>query len=326
MVEKNITYAEAIKEALSEEMARDESVYIMGEDIGVWGNLFGCTRGLIEIFGNDRVKDAPISEAAIAGCAVGSAAIGMRPVIEIMYIDFISIAMDQIINHGARWHQLSNGKINIPLVVRTQGGLGLRNSSQHSQSLENWFVNIPGLVVVMPSTPYDVKGLLKTSIRDDNPIILIEHKALYRTKGSIPEGEYTVPLGKADIKKEGKDITIIATSWMVLHALSASHELEKKGISCEVIDPRTLYPLDEETVISSVQKTKRCLVVTESPAAGGWSGEIASVVMEKCFDSLIKPVKRITGIRTGIPYDKDLERLVVPNAAQIVEGVYSIFN
>ncbi len=320
MNERTITYAEAIREALFQEMERDENVYILGEDVGVWGNLFGCTKGLLEKFGKDRVKDTPISEAAIAGCAVGSAAYGLRPVMEIMYIDFISIALDQIINHAARWHQLSNGKIRVPLVVRTQGGVGFRNSSQHSQSLENWFVNIPGLVVVMPSNPYDAKGLLKASIRDDNPIIFIEHKALYRIKGEVPEGDYTIPIGRAEVKRKGTSLTIIANSWMVIHALEAANELAKEGISCEVIDPRTLYPLDEETIIQSVQKTGLCMVVNEAPAAGGWSGEVAAIVMENCFNDLKKPVKRITGMRTGIPYDKDLERMVVPTVQTIIDN------
>jgi len=321
MTERTLTYAEAIREALEQEMDRDENVYILGEDVGVWGNLFGCTKGLLERFGKERVKDTPIAEAAIAGCAAGSAAYGLRPVIEIMYIDFISIAMDQIINHAARWHQLSGGKVRVPMVVRTQGGVGFRNSSQHSQSLENWFVNIPGLVVVMPATPYDVKGLLIAAIRDDNPVIFIEHKALYRLKGPVPEEPYTIPLGKGDIKRVGSDVTIIANSWMVWHALEAAEILGREGISCEVVDPRTLYPLDEELICASVRKTGLCVVVNEAPAAGGWSGEVASVVMENCFHDLKKPVKRVTGMRTGIPYDKDLERMVVPGVSQVVEAV-----
>jgi pyruvate/2-oxoglutarate/acetoin dehydrogenase E1 component len=264
------------------------------------------------------VRDTPISEAALMGCTVGSAAAGLRPVAEIMYIDFISIALDQIINHAARWHQLSGGRVNVPLVVRTQGGVGFRNSSQHSQSLENWFVNIPGLVVVMPSTPYDVKGLLKAAVRDDNPVIFIEHKAMYRTKGIVPVEDYLVPLGKAEVKRPGSELTIVATSWMVLHALAAAEELAKQGISVEVVDPRTLYPLDEATICDSVRKTGHCLVVVEAPAAGGFSGEIASVVMERCFSDLKKPVKRLCGMRTGVPYDKDLERAVVPSAADVV--------
>jgi len=324
MSERLLTYAEAIKEALDQEMTRDDTVFLMGEDIGVWGNLFGCSRGLLEKYGKERVRDTPISEAAFTGCGVGSAAAGLRPVVEIMYIDFISIATDQIVNHAARWHQLSCGKIKVPMVIRTQGGVGFRNSSQHSQSLENWFVNIPGLVVVMPSTPYDVKGLLKASIRDDNPVVFIEHKAVYRNKGPVPEDDYVLPLGVADIKREGKDLTIVANSWMVLHALAAAEELSKEGISCEVVDPRTLYPLDEQTICNSVKKTGLCLVVNEAPAAGGWSGEVAAVVMENCFDALKKPVKRLTGMRTGIPYDKDLERAVVPGVKEVIEAARNL--
>jgi pyruvate/2-oxoglutarate/acetoin dehydrogenase E1 component len=291
---------------------------VLGEDVAIWGNLFGCTKGLVAKYGKDRVRDTPISEAALMGCAVGSAAAGMRPVAEIMYIDFISIAMDQIVNHAARWHQLSGGRLKVPLVVRTQGGVGFRNSSQHSQSLENWFVNVPGLVVIMPSSPYDVKGLLKAAVRDDNPVIFIEHKALYRNKGNVPREDYVLPIGVAEVKRAGSDLTIVANSWMVLHALAAAEELAKQGISAEVVDPRTLYPLDERTIADSVRKTGHCLVVNEAPAAGGFSGEIASVVMEHCFSSLKKPVRRLCGRRTGIPYDKDLERAVVPAAADVV--------
>ena len=321
---KTMTYCEALREAYREEMQRDESVYLIGEDIGRWGNLFGASKGLLEEFGPDQVKDAPISEAAIAGCAVGSAMMGMRPIVEIMYIDFISIAMDQIVNHAAKYHQLSCGQVTVPVVFRTQGGVGMRNSSQHSQSLENWFVNVPGLITVMPSTPYDMKGLLKSAIRDDNPVVVIEHKALYFTKGQVPEEEYFVPLGVADVKREGSDVTIIATSWMVLHALAAAEKLAKKGVSCEVLDPRTLWPLDKKTLIKSVKKTGRCVVVTEAPAEGGWSGEAAAVIQENCFDELKKPVKRVCGMRTGVPYGKDLERAVVPNEEWIIKGVQDV--
>jgi pyruvate dehydrogenase E1 component beta subunit len=318
MADRMLTYADAIREALDQELARDPAVYLLGEDVGVWGNLFGCSRGLLAKYGPERVRDTPISEAALMGCAAGSAAAGMRPVAEIMYIDFVSIAMDQIVNHAARWHQLSGGKVTVPLVVRTQGGVGFRNSSQHSQSLENWFVNVPGLVVVMPSTPYDAKGLLKAAIRDDNPVVVIEHKAVYRKMGPVPEDDYVIPLGVADVKRPGRDLTIVATSWMVLHTLAAADELAREGIECEVIDPRTLYPLDEKTVVDSVAKTGRCLVVTEAPAAGGWSGEVAAVVQEACFGRLQRPVRRLCGRRTGIPYDKDLERAVVPGPVDVV--------
>lgn len=316
-----ITFGEAIRQAYREEMRRDRRVFLMGEDVGRWGGLYRSSKGLLGEFGPGRIKDAPISEAAIAGCAVGSAALGMRPIVEIMYIDFITIAMDQIVNHAAKWHQLSNGRLKLPIVFKTQGGAGRRNSSQHSQSLENWFVNIPGLITVMPSTPYDVKGLLKSAVRDDNPVVFIEHKALYFEKGEVPEEEYLIPLGQADIKRAGRDVTIIATSWMVLLALQAADHLQAQGISCEVVDPRTLWPLDQEMLIRSVKKTGLCLVVTEAPAEGGWSGEASSVVHEHCFRDLKKPVLRLCGMRTGIPYGPVLERQVIPSEATIVEAV-----
>ena len=249
-----ITFGEAIRQAYEEEMARDKNVFLIGEDVGRWGSLYRSSRGLLEKFGTDQIKDTPISEAAIAGCGVGAAAMGMRPIVEIMYIDFITIAMDQIVNHAAKWHQLSNGKVKLPMVFKTQGGAGRRNSSQHSQCLENWFVYVPGLITVMPSSPYDVKGLLKSAIRNDNPVVFIEHKALYFDKGEVPEGKYLIPLGKAEVKRTGEDVTIIATSWMVSFALKAAEQLQEEGISCEVIDPRTLWPLDKETITRSVKK------------------------------------------------------------------------
>jgi len=316
-----ITFGEAIKQAYREEMQRDKNVFLMGEDVGRWGSLYRSSAGLLEALGPEQIKDAPISEAAIAGCGVGSALMGMRPIVEFMYIDFISIAMDQIVNHAAKWHQLSNGKIKLPMVIKTQGGAGRRNSSQHSQSLENWVVNVPGLITVMPSTPYDVKGLLKSAIRNDNPVVFIEHKCLYFDKQEVPEEEYLIPLGQADIKRAGDDVTIIATSWMVTFALQAAEQLAEEGISCEVIDPRTLWPLDKETIIQSVKKTGRCLVVTEAPAEGGWSGEASSVVHEHCFGDLKKPVKRHCAIRTGIPYGSVLERQVIPSEDSIMEAV-----
>ena len=316
-----ITFGEAIKQAYREEMQRDKNVFLMGEDVGRWGSLYRSSTGLLEALGPEQIKDAPISEAAIAGCGVGSALMGMRPIVEFMYIDFISIAMDQIVNHAAKWHQLSNGKIKLPMVIKTQGGAGRRNSSQHSQSLENWFVNVPGLITVMPSTPYDVKGLLKSAIRNDNPVVFIEHKCLYFDKQEVPEEEYLIPLGQADIKRAGDDVTIIATSWMVTFALQAAERLAADGISCEVIDPRTLWPLDKETIIRSVKKTGLCLVVTEAPAEGGWSGEASSVVHEHCFSDLKKPVKRHCAIRTGIPYGSVLERQVIPSEDSIMETV-----
>ena len=323
-MERKILFNKALNEAMAEELAHDPEVFIIGEDVGRWGNLYGVTQGLMKKFGKDRVVDSPISEAALAGLCVGSAAMGMRPVAEIMYIDFISIAMDQIVNFAAKYPQLSSGEIRMPIVFRTQGGAGTRNSSQHSQSLENWFVNIPGLITVMPSTPYDAKGLLKSAIRCNDPVIFIEHKSLYLTKGEVPEGEYTIPLGVADVKREGTDITIIATSMMVSMALQAAEKLQAEGISCEVVDPRTLYPLDKDTLVNSVKKTGRCLVVTEAPAEGGWSGEASTVINENCFGLLKAPVKRVCGMRTGVPYGYVLEWKVIPCVDWIIDGVKEI--
>ncbi len=316
-----MSYRDAIRETTAGELRRDESVYLIGEDVGRWGNLFGASAGLLEEFGPARICDSPISEAAMTGCAIGSALYGMRPIAEIMYIDFITIAMDQMINHGVKYHQLSNGQVRVPVVFRTQGGVGMRNSSQHSQSLENWFVNVPGLIVAMPSTPADLCGLLRSAVRSDNPVLLIEHKSLYFTRGEVPEDDYTIPFGVADIKRAGEDVTIIATSWMVLQALAAARSLADEGISCEVIDPRTLWPLDKQALIDSVKRTKNCVVVTEAPAEGGWSGEAASVVHEQCFAELRKPVRRVCGMRTGIPYGTDLEKAVVPDAGWICDAV-----
>ena len=315
-----VTFGEAIRQAYDEEMTRDKNVCLIGEDVGRWGSLYRSSRGLLEKFGPDQIKDTPISEAAIAGCGVGAAVMGMRPIVEIMYIDFISISMDQIVNHAAKWRQLSNGKVKLPMVFKTQGGAGRRNSSQHSQCLENWFVYVPGLITVMPSSPYDVKGLLKSAIRDDNPVVFIEHKSLYFDKGEVPEEEYLIPLGVADVKRPGEDLTIVATSWMVSFALKAAEQLQEEGISCEVIDPRTLWPLDKKTICESVRKTGRCMVVTEASAEGGWSGELSSVVHEQCFGDLRSPVKRHCGMRTGIPYGPTLEKHCIPSADSIAEA------
>lgn len=318
---KMMTYCDALREATAEEMRRDPSVYLIGEDVGRWGNLFGASRGLLQEFGPAQVKDCPISEAALAGCAVGSALMGMRPICEMMYIDFSTICMDQIINHAVKYPQLSGGKVKMPIVFRTEGGVGMRNSSQHSQSLESMFLNVPGLITLMPSTPADMKGLLKSAVRSDNPVLIIEHKSLYFTKGEVPEGDYTVPLGVADVKREGGDVTVIATSWMVLKALEAAEVLAREGVGVEVVDPRTLWPLDKKAIERSVRKTGRCVVVTEAPAEGGWSGEAAAVVMETSFDALKKPVARVCGLRTGIPYGAALEKACVPDAGQIAEAI-----
>lgn len=318
---KEITYRDALREALREEMLRSKDVFVMGEDVGVFGGIFGVTSGLLSEFGEDRVRDTPISEAAIAGVAVGAAMMGMRPVAEIMFIDFSTIAMDQIVNQAAKWHYMSGGKLRVPLVVRTVIGKGRRAGAQHSQSLEVWFAHIPGLKVVMPSNPYDAKGLLKSAIRDDNPVIFIEHVLLYNEKGFIPEEEYLVPLGKADIKRSGKDVTVIATSLMVKRALDAAKILEKEGIDIEVIDPRTLRPLDSETILESVKKTGRVLIVHEACVFCGFGAEVAAQISEKAFYYLDAPIVRLGGWDIPIPFSPVLEDVVVPRVEDIVKAV-----
>ena len=312
ILESKITFAEAICKALDEEMEKDPSVFCLGEDIGLLGGAFQVTRGLLNIFGPDRVRNTPISEQAIASCAIGAAMKGMRPIAEFMYIDFMGLAIDQIVNQAAKCRYMFGGKIKVPVVFRTQGGAGRGNAAQHSQSLEAWYYHITGLKVVMPSTPYDAKGLLKSAIRDDDPVVFIEHKLLYSTKGKVPDEEYTIPLGKADIKKTGSDLTIIATSNMVPKVLSVAEEL-KDIIDIEVIDPRTLVPLDINTIISSVKKTNKVVIVQEAVRRGGIASDIASYIMEEAFDYLDYPVKIIAGKNTVIPYSYVLEKEAIPS-------------
>lgn len=321
---KEITYREAVRESIREEMKRDKNVVLFGEDVACHGGAFKVSEGLWKEFGNEQVTNTPLSEAAIAGMAIGSALTGIRPIAEIMYIDFITIAMDQIVNQAAKIRYMFGGKAKLPLVIRTQGGGGRSNAAQHSQSLEVWFVHIPGLKVVMPSTPYDVKGLLKTSIRDDNPIIFIEHKMLYNIKGPIPEEEYLIPLGKADIKRQGKDVTVVATSMMVHKALKAAEILAKDGIDIEIIDPRTLVPLDEDTIINSVKKTGKMVVVHEACVRAGIGAEITSIVVEKAFDYLNSPIKRVGSLDVPTPYCPILEREVIPDEEDIINAVKDI--
>ncbi|MEM2111925.1 MAG: pyruvate dehydrogenase complex E1 component subunit beta [Candidatus Bathyarchaeia archaeon] len=321
---RKITYRQALNEALREEMLRDKRVFLMGEDIALYGGAYGVTKGLYEEFGHERVRDTPISEAAIAGAAAGAAMTGMRPVAEIMYIDFSTIATDQIINIAAKNRYMFGGKSIVPVVYRTQGGVGENRSAHHSQSLEAWYFHVPGLFVVMPSTPFDAKGLLKTCIRDNNPVMFIEHKMLYATEGEVPEVEYTVPLGVADVKREGSDVTIVAYSRMVLRALDAAEDLAKEGISTEVIDPRTLKPLDIDTIINSVKKTNRAVIVYEGYRTGGVGAEIAAQIMEKAFDYLDAPIMRVAGEDVPIPMSPVLEEAAVPNKRKIVEAVKKI--
>jgi pyruvate dehydrogenase E1 component beta subunit len=316
---REITYLEAVREALIQEMRRDPEVFLLGEDIGVYGGAFGVTRGLLEEFGPERVRETPISEAAIAGAAIGAALMGMRPVMEIMFMDFITIAMNQLVNQAAKMRFMFGGKASIPLVCRTPAGSGTGAAAQHCQSLEAWFVHVPGLKVVAPSTPYDAKGLLISSIRDNNPVIFVEHKLLYRDRGPVPEDSYTIPLGLADVKREGRDLTIVAYSVMVQRALEAAERLAREGIEAEVIDPRTLRPLDRETIVRSVCKTGRVLVVQEAPAACGVGAELAATVVEsEAFDYLDAPVRRLTGRDVPIPYNRTLERAAVPQVEDIV--------
>lgn len=318
---REITYREAIREALREEMRRDPSVFLLGEDIAEFGGSYKVTQGLLDEFGPERVRNTPISEAAIVGAALGAALVGMRPVAEIMYVDFMGIAMDQIVNQMAKIRYMFGGKARVPTVIRTQQGTGRSSAAQHAQSLEAWFVHVPGLKVVQPSTPYDAKGLMKASIRDDNPVIFLEHKLLYAEKGPVPEEEYIVPLGKADVKRPGKDVTVVATSRMVLRALNAAKDLEQEGIDVEVIDPRTLAPLDEDTILESVKKTGKLVVVHEAVRRCGFGAEIAATVAEKAFDYLDAPIKRVTALDTPMPFNPKLEAFVIPDEDKIKRAV-----
>jgi len=315
-----ITYAQAIKDAMSEEMRRDPKVFLLGEDIGAYGGAFGVTRGMLEEFGPERIRDTPISEAAITGAAVGAAMTGMRPVMEIMFSDFMSIAMDQLVNQAAKARYQFGGQAAIPMVVRAPEGSGTGAAAQHSQSPESWILNVPGLKVVAPSTPRDAKGLLKSAIRDDNPVVFFEQKLLYRTKGEVPEGEYLVPLGKAEVRREGTHLSVITYGRMVARCLEAAAALAGEGIEAEVIDLRSLKPLDTEAIIGSVRKTGRALIVHESPTFAGFGGEIAATICDsEAFFHLDAPVRRLGGRDVPIPYNKNLEAAAVPT----LEGILS---
>ena len=316
---REITLGQAIREALAEEMRRDPRVFMMGEDIAEAGTPFKVLSGLVEEFGTSRVIDTPISEAGITGMGVGVAMTGMRPIVDIMFGDFIGLAMDQIVNQAAKVHYMSGGKLKVPLVVRTTLGATRRTAAQHSQSLHAWVSHIPGLIVVLPSTPYDAKGLLKTAIRDDNPVIFFEDKMMYQLKGPVPEGDYTIPFGVADTKRPGNDITIVATSSMVQIALAAADGLEKLDISAEVIDPRTMYPLDRDTLIESAKKTSRVIVVDEGYERYGVTAEIASVISDGAFYFLDAPVKRMGAMNVPVPFSPALEDLTVPTADSVME-------
>ncbi|MBM7607408.1 pyruvate dehydrogenase E1 component beta subunit [Lysinibacillus composti] len=324
---REITYLEAVREAMVQEMRVNNDVFLMGEDIGIYGGPFGLTKGMIEEFGPERVRNTPISESALTGSAVGAALMGMRPIVELQFSDFITVAMDNIVNQAAKIRYMFGGKGKVPIVVRTPSGSGVGFAAQHSQSLEAWFTHVPGLKVVQPSTPYDAKGLLRAAIEDDNPVLFYEHKLLYGLKGEVPEESYSIPLGKADVKREGSDITIVATSIMVQRALEAAKLLEAQGISVEVVDPRTLFPLDEETIVNSVKKTGRVIVVYEAVKRGGFGAEIASLIAEsEAFDYLDAPIIRLGGAAVPIPYNTILEQKAVPQIDDIVKAAQSILN
>lgn len=322
---KTMTYMEAIREAMRIKMKEDENVLIFGEDVGAFGGCFGLTAGLFDEFGGKRVRDTPISEGAIIGCAIGAAATGLRPIAEIMMGDFVTVAMDMLVNQAAKLRYMSGGKISLPMVVRLPGGGGMSAAAQHSQSLEAWLTHVPGLKVVYPSTPADAAGLMLTAIEDDNPVAFMEHKGIYGIKGEVPDNIKPIPFGVADIKREGKDITIIATGKMVHEALKAANQLSKEGIEAEVVDPRTLFPLDKETIFNSVKKTSKVLVVTEEVKRGGYGGEISAIISEEIFDYLNAPVVRIGALNTPIAFSPCLENFILPNSNDIVNGVKKLF-
>jgi 2-oxoisovalerate dehydrogenase E1 component len=321
---REITFGQALNEALHAEMARDERVFVMGEDVGLIGGIFQVTRGLRERFGEDRVRDTPISEATFLGAGVGAAICGARPVVEIQIFEFVALTMDQIVNQAAKFRFMLGGKPTVPLVIRGPQGGGIRLAAQHSQSLEAWFAHVPGLVVVAPSTPYDAKGLLAAAIREANPVIFLEHKALYAVKGPVPESDYVLPLGRADVKRRGTDVTVIATQMMVGRALAAAAELERDGVSVEVIDPRTLVPLDEAAILESVRKTHRLVVVHEAVKRGGFGAEIAAMVAEQAVDELDAPIVRVGARHAPIPYNDALERATIPTQEDIEAAIRSV--
>lgn len=318
---RKLTMRAAINEALRQEMRRDPNVYVIGEDVGVFGGCFGVTAGLIDEFGPKRVIDTPITESAIIGNALGAAATGLRPVAEIMFMDFVGVTMDQIYNQAAKMRYMFGGKAKIPMVIRTACGAGGSAAAQHSQSLEAWFMHVPGLKVVAPSTAYDAKGLLVSSIRDDNPVIFVEHKFIYDLEGEVPEDIYSIPLGKADVKRQGSDVTVIATMAMVHKALEVAEELSKEGISVEVIDPRTLQPLDGETIIESVKKTHKVVIVHEAVKFAGPGAEIAATIAEEAFDYLDAPIKRVAAPFTPVPFSPVLEQTYIPSKEKIIAAV-----
>ncbi len=322
---KNLSMMEAIREAMTKKMREDPTVFIMGEDVGAFGGCFGVTAGMFDEFGAERVRDTPISEGVIIGCAVGAAATGTRPIAELMFIDFATVGADQLVNQAAKMRYMVGGKIALPMVVRLPLGAGTRAAAQHSQSLEAWLAHIPGLKVVYPSSPNDAYGLMLKAIEDDNPVIFLEHKLLYGIKGDVDENSKPIEFGKADIKREGKDLTVVATGKMVYEALNAAEELAKEGIEVEVIDPRTLFPFDKETLFNSVEKTNKLIIVTEENKRGSFAGEISAIVAEECFDNLDAPIIRVCSVNSPVPFSPVLEDYYVPNAGDIVKAAKKMF-
>jgi len=320
---KETYYSHAILAATREEMERDQNVFLMGEDVGKFGGGFGTSQGLLEQFGDLRVIDTPISESAYMTAGVGASIAGKRPIVDVMFADLVTYGFDSLVNQAAKFNYVTDGQVHCPMVLLTPQGIGGSMGPQHSQSIESWFANVPGLKIVTPSTAYDAKGLMKSAIRDNNPVLFLAHKALMATKGPVPEEEYTIPLGKAKVVKEGKDVTIIAYHLMLSFAMEAAAELEKKGISVEIIDPRTLVPLDTETIYESVRKTGRAVVVTEAYKTGGFGGEIASLIADECFDELKAPIKRLGSVGIPFPMGKN-EFLLVPSKDNIMEAVNEI--
>jgi acetoin:2,6-dichlorophenolindophenol oxidoreductase subunit beta len=317
---RELTFGDAIKEAIAEEMRRDSRVVLMGEDVAEAGTTFKVLTGLVDEFGKDRIIDTPISEAGFTGIGVGAAMTGMRPIVDIMFGDFLMIIMDQVANQAAKIHYMSGGKWKVPLVIRATMGATRRSAAQHSQSLHAWPSHIPGLKVVVPSTPYDAKGLFKAAVRDDNPVVIFEHKISYKkVKGPVPEEDYVIPLGVADVKREGSDITLVALSSMVQTALRAASMLEEIGVSAEVVDPRTTWPLDEKTLVESVKKTSRCIVLDEGYSRYGITGEIASTIQEQAFYDLDGPIRRMGAMHVPIPFSPPLEDVTVPSDQQVFE-------
>ncbi|RLG52637.1 MAG: alpha-ketoacid dehydrogenase subunit beta [Thermoproteota archaeon] len=321
---REITYAEAIREALKQEMQRDPNVFLLGEDIGAYGGAFKVLKGMLDEFGPERVRDTPISEAAIVGAAIGAALMGLRPVAEIMYMDFLPIATEQLVVQAAKMSFTSGGKLRVPIVVRTQYSLGRAHASQHSEFFPVWYMNAPGLKVALPSTPYDAKGMLISAIRDDNPVLFIECGLLYRNKGSVPEEPYEVPLGSADVKREGEDVTVVAVSRVVVEALKAAEELQKEGISVEVVDPRTLSPLDRKTITDSVKKTGRAVVAADDHKTGGVTAELTATIVEGAFDYLDAPIVRVASPDVPIPFSPPLEKQYMVWSDDIVKAIKEI--